>query len=331
MDRRRTGSDQNGARSLGRAWAMALGLGFLLGTGAFPLMAGAQTAYKIEAQDELKIEVWEKPELTRTMVVRADGSVTLPLIGEVTVAGTTPAKLEEELARKFSLYDRQITQVSVAVTAYNSKAVFILGEVATPGKYARWPMPTIWDLIREAGGPSQDAYLGGVQVIRKGATAGERNIQTVDLNQIWGRGVPSDLPALQPDDTVIVPKKVIEQTWPNVIYILGGVKTPGVYQKEAAVDLVGAILLAGGPTVDAHLDKVTIVRRSATTSQTMELNVERYLEQGDDSANPVLVAGDTITVDAKDPVFSFTTIRNLAVVTGFVVSLVVLVNELQGN
>ncbi|HWN81966.1 MAG TPA: polysaccharide biosynthesis/export family protein, partial [Candidatus Udaeobacter sp.] len=113
-----------------------------------PLAARAQTAYKIEAQDELKIEVWEKPELTRTMVVRADGTVTLPLIGEVTVAGTTPSKLEEELARKFSLYDRQITQVSVAVTAYNSKAVFVLGEVATPGKYARWPMPTIWDLIR---------------------------------------------------------------------------------------------------------------------------------------------------------------------------------------
>ena len=217
----------------------------------------------------------------------------------------------------------------MAVTLYNSKAVFVLGEVATPGKYARWPMPTIWDVIREAGGPTQEAYLGGVQVIRKGATAGERNIQTVDLNQIWGRGVPSDLPALQPDDTVIVPKKVIEQTWPNVIYVLGGVKTPGVYQKEAAVDLVGAILLAGGPTVDAHLDKVTIVRRSATASQTMELDVERYLEEGDDSANPVLVAGDTITVDAKDPIFSFTTIRNLAVVTGFIVSLVVLVNELN--
>lgn len=328
MDRRRTWSDHCGA-SLDRGWAIAVALGLVLGASLVPLPAAAQTAYKIEAQDELMIEVFAKPELTRTSVVRADGTVTLPLIGEVVVAGTTPSKLEEELARKFSLYDRQITQVSVAVTAYNSKAVFILGEVATPGKYTRWPMPSLWDLIREAGGTTEDAYLGGVQVIRKGGTAGERNIQTVDLNQIMGRGVPSDLPPLQPDDTVIVPKKVIEQTWPNVIYVMGGVKTPGVYQKEAAIDLVGAILLAGGPTEDAHLDDVTIVRRAATASQTMEVDVERYLEEGDDSANPVLVAGDTITVGHKEPVFSFTTIRNLAVVTGFIVSLVVLVNELQ--
>jgi polysaccharide export outer membrane protein len=309
-------------------WATALLV--LAGLELFPAPAGAQTGYQIEPLDELKIEVWEKPDLARTVVVRGDGTVTLPLIGEVQVAGITPTKLEEELARKFSLYDRQITQVSVAVSLYNSKAVFILGEVATPGKYARWPMPTIWDLIREAGGPTPEAYLGGVQVIRKGAKAGERNIQVVDLNQIWGRGVPTDLPPLLPDDTVIVPKKVVEQTWPNVIYVMGAVKTPGVYQKEAAVDLVGAILLAGGPSEQANLDEVTIVRKAASTSQTIEVNVNHFLKDGEDTSNPILVAGDTITVEERrDAILSFTTIRNLAVLTGFVASLVILVNELN--
>jgi polysaccharide export outer membrane protein len=227
---------------------------------AFVGPAGAQTSYKVEAEDELKIEVWAKPDLTRTVTVLADGTITLPLVGEVRVAGTTPSELEEELARKFSLFDRQITQVSVVVTAYNSKAVYVLGEVSKPGKYARWPMPSIWDLIREAGGPTEFAYLGGVQLIRQGAT-GERTITSVDLNQIWGRGVPSDLPDVEPDDTVVVPKKVVEQTWPNVIYVMGGVAKPGVYQKEAAIDLVGAILLAGGPTNAADMSEVTIVRR----------------------------------------------------------------------
>jgi polysaccharide export outer membrane protein len=263
-------------------------------------LATAQTSYKVDAEDELKIEVWAKPELTRTVVVLADGTVTLPLVGEVRVAGSTPAELEEELARKFSLYDRQITQVSVAVTIYNSKAVFVLGEVTKPGKYARWPMPTIWDVIREAGGPTPDAYLGGVQVIRQGA-AGERAISTVDLNQIWGRGTPSDLPELEPDDTVVVPKKIIEQTWPNVIYVLGGVQTPGVYQKEAAIDLVGAILLAGGPSDNADMSEVTIVRRGPNSPRTIEVNVKSFLENGDEVSNPVLVAGDTITVKARGP------------------------------
>jgi len=306
------------------ALALLVGAGLLLTD-----PAAAQTAYKIEANDELRVEVFEKPELTRNVIVRVDGTVTLPLIGEVIVSGSTPAKLEEELARKFSLYDRSITQTSVAVVAYNSKAVFVLGEVVTPGKYARWPVPSIWDLIREAGGPTEDAYLGGVQVIRKGAASGDRNIQTVDLNQIWGRGVPTDLPTLQPDDTVVVPKKVIEQTWPNVIYVLGGVTKPGVYQKEAAVDLVGAILLAGGPTKEARMDKVTIVRRGPSASHTIEVNVNEYLTEGADVSNPVLVAGDTITVDQSTTLLSFATIRNLAVITGFIVSLVVLTNELR--
>ncbi len=255
-----------------------------------------QTAYQIEAEDELKIEVWEKPELTRTVAVRADGTVTLPLVGEVKVAGYTPPQLEEELARKFSLYDRQITQVSLEITAYNSKAIYVLGEVAHPGKYARWPMPSVWDLIRDAGGPTENAYLGGVQVIRKGGTATERNVITVDLNQIWGRGVPTDLPTLQPDDTIVVPKKAIEQTWPNVIYVLGAVQTPGVYQKESAVDLLGAILIAGGPARGADLKRVTIVRRGPASPRTIEVDLTDYLERGDDVANPVLIAGDTVTI-----------------------------------
>jgi protein involved in polysaccharide export with SLBB domain len=207
--------------------------------------------------------------------------------------------------------------------------VFVLGEVVTPGKYARWPVPSIWDLIREAGGPTEDAYLGGVQVIRKGAASGDRNIQTVDLNQIWGRGVPTDLPPLQPDDTVVVPKKVIEQTWPNVIYVMGGVNNPGVYQKEAAVDLVGAILLAGGPTKEAKMDRVIIVRRGPSASHTIEVNVKDFLDEGADVSNPVLVAGDTITVDESKSFLSLATIRNLAVLTGFIASMVVLVNELR--
>lgn len=281
-----------------RAWLFGAWMAIAWTVAAGPLMA--QTSYKVEAEDELKIEVWAKPELTRSVTVLADGTITLPLVGEVRVAGTTPSELEEELARKFSLYDRQITQVSVVVTIYNSKAVFVLGEVAKPGKYARWPMPSVWDLVREAGGPTEFAYLGGVQVIRQGE-AGQRTITTVDLNQIWGRGIPTDLPDLQPDDTIVVPRKVVEQTWPNVIYVLGGVLTPGVYQKEAAIDLVGAILLAGGPSSTADLRKVTIVRRGPNSPRTISVNVDKYLQHGEEVSNPLLIAGDTVTVKSRGP------------------------------
>lgn len=298
----------------------------VIAAAVIPGSATAQTAYKIDSEDELAIEVWEKPDLTRTVTVRADGTVTLPLIGEVVVAGSTPSALEEELARKFSLYDRQITQVSVRVTAYNSKRVFILGEVAQPGKYASWPMPGIWDLVRDAGGPTDDAYLGGVQIIRRGGAAGERNIITVDLNQIWGRGVPTTLPDLEPDDTVIVPKKVIEQTWPNVIYVMGAVKSPGVYQKEAAIDLLGAILLAGGPSDRADIRKVTIVRREPGSPRTIVVNVESYLKEGDAVSNPILMAGDTISIRAHAPRI---TLRDVLTIMTLLTTTIFLVDRIR--
>jgi polysaccharide export outer membrane protein len=303
-------------------------LGILWGIAAD--RASAQTSYRIEPQDQLNIEVWEKPDLTRIVAVRADGTVTLPLIGEVQVGGTTPAELEEELARNFSLYDRQITQISVEVTAYNSKAVFVLGEVAQPGKYASWPMPTIWDLVRDAGGPTENAYLGGVQVIRQGGTAGERNILTVDLNQIWGRGVPTSLPELEPDDTVIVPKKVIAQTWPNVIYLFGGVQKPGVYQKEAAIDLAGAVLLAGGPSGRGDLREITIVRRGPDSPRTIMVNMENFLKHGDEVSNPILVEGDTITVKERGPtIWGMNTIRAVATLVGLTATIILLADRLK--
>lgn len=309
-----------------RRWYRHALYALAIATALAPGWAAAQTSYTIDSGDELSIEVWEKPDLTRTVTVRADGTVTLPLVGEVAVAGTTPSALEEELARKFSLYDRQITQVSVTVTAYNSKSVFILGEVGQPGKYASWPMPGIWDLIREAGGPTEDAYLGGVQIIRRGGTAGDRNIITVDLNQIWGRGIPTTLPELEPDDTVIVPKKVIEQTWPNVIYVMGAVENPGVYQKEAAIDLVGAILLAGGPSDRADLRKVTIVRRDPGSPRTIMVDVESYLRQGDEVSNPIIMAGDTISVRSHAPRI---TLRDVLTIMTLLTTTIFLVDRIR--
>jgi polysaccharide export outer membrane protein len=314
---------------------MAIARSLIIGSAALlilTLVAGgalAQTAYQIEASDQLQIEVWEKPELTRTVSVLADGSVTLPLIGEVRVAGATPSELEEELARKFSLYDRSITQVSVTITAYSSKAIYVLGEVASPGKYSAWPIPGIWDLIREAGGPTEDAYLGGVQVIRKGGS-GEREIITVDLSQIWGRGLPSELPTLRPDDTINVPKKVVGQSWPDVIYIMGAVTKPGVVHKEGAIDLVGGVLLAGGPTSNANLKKVVIVRRGPGATRTIEVNMENYLMNGDEVSNPLLMPGDTITVAPKrGRIFSLGSLRVMATVIATAASIALIVDRLN--
>ena len=203
----------------------------------------------------------------------------------------------------------------------------MLGAVAHPGQFSAWPIPSIWDLIREAGGPTDDAYLGGVQVIRKGGM-GDREIITVDLSQIWGRGLPSDLPDLQPDDTINVPKRVVGQSWPDVIYVLGAVEQPGVVQKEGAIDLVGGVLLAGGPGRNADLRKVTIVRRGPGATRTIEVNMENFLQRGDEVSNPLLMPGDTITVGhRRGGIFSAGNLRTIATIVSTAATVALIVDR----
>ncbi len=293
-------------------------------------VAHGQSTYRLEPSDQVQIEVWEKPDLTRTVTVLGGGTVTLPLIGEIHVAGSTPPELEEELARKFSLYDRQITQVSVTVTAYNSKAVYVLGEVNTPGKYAFWPIPDIWSLIREAGGFTEAALTSRVEIIRNGES-GDREIIPVDLSQVYGYSIPTDLPALYPDDTVNVPKKG-PGTWPDVIYVMGAVAKPGVVQKDGAIDLVGGVLLSGGPAKGADLRKVTIVRRGPGATRTIQVNLENYLERGDEVSNPLLMPGDTVTVGSRrGSILSLNNVRGFATIISAAAATILLIDRLQKN
>ena len=123
---------------------------------------------------------------------------------------------------------------------------------------------------------------------------------------------------------------MVEQTWPNVIYVLGAVKTPGVYQKEAAIDLVGALLLAGGPSTAADMRKVTIVRRGPNSPRTIEVNVENFLQEGDEVSNPLLVAGDTITVTAHGPrLLGMSTVRAVATIISAAAAAALLIDRVH--
>jgi len=108
---------------------------------------------------------------------------------------------------------------------------------------------------------------------------------------------------LFPGDTIRVPRKSVAAPEGNVVYVLGEVKTPGSYEVSFARDVVAAVSAAGGPTERADLRKVTIVRRTVSSSTTMEINLDKYLREGLLSGNPDLNPGDTITVPRKKSAF----------------------------
>src|SRR5712671_5312572 len=91
-------------------------------------------AYMIGPDDVLAINVWKEPEISRTLPVRPDGNISLPLINDVQAAGMTPTELASEIAEKL----RKVIvspQVTVIVTQINSRRIYILGEVARAGAY----------------------------------------------------------------------------------------------------------------------------------------------------------------------------------------------------
>jgi polysaccharide export outer membrane protein len=258
--------------------------------------AAQASEYVIGAEDVLAVTVRERPDLSGTFLVGPQGTIALPLLGEVKAAGMTPSQLSRELSRKLSVF--RAGDAVVTVAQYNSRKIFVVGEVVRPGKYAFPIIPSVWHVLSEAGGPTDAALLGAVQIIR----AGTGETITVDVRRLIS-GEAEEEVRLFPGDTVRVPRRSLSAPEGQVVYVLGEVKKPGGYEVTFARDVVAAISAAGGLTEKADLRKVTIVRRTVSSSTTMEVNLSKYLREGLLSANPDLNPGDTITVPRKRSAF----------------------------
>ena len=160
-------------------------------------------SFVLGTDDVLAISVWKEPELTKSIPVRSDGKISLPLVGEVTAAGRTPLQLEREITEKLKGF---ITtpEVTVIVEKVNSRKYNILGEVAKPGSYMLTADTTIMDAIAAAGGFRDFAKKTGVYILRKGPDGHETNLKFNYKEFLKGKN-PAQNVKLQPRDTIIVP------------------------------------------------------------------------------------------------------------------------------
>ncbi len=107
--------------------------------------------YVIGPQDVLDISVWKENELTRTVPVRPDGKISMPLLNDVRAAGLTPNQLAAQITTSLKRFVTD-PQVTVIVTQINSQRVYILGEVLRTGAYPLLPEMTILQALSSAGG-----------------------------------------------------------------------------------------------------------------------------------------------------------------------------------
>jgi polysaccharide biosynthesis/export protein len=168
--------------------------------------AGAKAhddSFIIGADDVLAINVWKEQEVSRTVPVRSDGKISLPLVGEVTAAGRTPLQLEKDISTKLLSYMTD-PEVTVIVQQINSQKYNILGQVGRPGSYPLTGMITIVDAIASAGGFRDFAKKKGVYILRLDSAGHESRIPFNYQDFIKGKDTNQNI-TLQPRDTIIVP------------------------------------------------------------------------------------------------------------------------------
>ncbi len=162
-------------------------------------VAADSTSYVIGTEDVLYIYVWKEETISRTVPVRIDGKISLPLIDEVHAAGLTPLQLKEELIQRFREYV-DIPNVSVMVMEANSFKVYVSGQVRNPGVIRLRSETSMLQLIPMVGGFTEWADEKRVLVIRK--EEGKEKRYTVNYKNIVKGTEPNFI--VKSGDTVIV-------------------------------------------------------------------------------------------------------------------------------
>lgn len=156
--------------------------------------------YVIGPEDVLDIFVWKEESLTKTVPVRIDGKISLPLVDDVQAAGLTPLQLKEEITKRLSGFVDNPT-VTVTVKEANSYRVFISGEVKQPGIVRIRSEITLVKLIIMAGGFTEWANKRKISIITN--ENGKEKRITANYNKIIDGDIPDII--IKPGDTVIIP------------------------------------------------------------------------------------------------------------------------------
>ena len=167
-----------------------------------PSPATMDPAYIIGPEDVLDINVWKEPDVSRTVPVRPDGKISLPLVNDVQAAGITPQQLGLNVAEKLRKFLND-PQVTVIVTAVNSQRVFVVGEVLRAGAFPLIPGMTVLQALSSAGGFTTFAGVKKIHVMR--VVNGKHVELPFNYRDVLKGDNPDQNIKLEPGDTVVVP------------------------------------------------------------------------------------------------------------------------------
>jgi polysaccharide export outer membrane protein len=209
---------------------------------------------KLGVGDAVNVQVYGRPELSTTTYVSENGGITVPLAGNVQVSGLSPAEASEQVAKAFRegqyLVDPHVT---ILLTQYRGQEVSVLGEVKSPARFPIGSKTTVFDLLAQAGGiTDQGAQI--VYLLRPDKDGKVQHI-AVDLRSLADPDKSVSSITLQGGDALFVPRA-------PQFYIYGEVLAPNMYRLEPGMTVIQAISRGGGITPRGSDSRIEIKRRS---------------------------------------------------------------------
>ena len=170
-------------------------------TAAFAQQSGG-LEYRIGPEDVLHISVWKEEDLDRRVLVRPDGGVSFPLVGDIQVSGRTPLEVQDEIRSRLARYVPD-AEVTVSVDEISGYTVFVLGEVNKPGQFTLGRYVDVVQALTLAGGTTPYAAERSIQILRR--QDGREVVYRFNFRDIKrGRGLDQNV-VLQSGDVVVVP------------------------------------------------------------------------------------------------------------------------------
>lgn len=163
---------------------------------------GIGATYIIQPGDVLEVQVWKENEVSKTVPVRPDGKISLPLINDVVAAGMTADQLTADLSERFKKFISD-PQVTVIVTQVNSQRIYVMGEVIRGGTYPLLPGMTVLQGLSDAGGFTPFANPRKIYVLRDQGRKHEK--LPFDYKEVVRGKRPEENVPLVAGDTIVVP------------------------------------------------------------------------------------------------------------------------------
>jgi polysaccharide export outer membrane protein len=172
------------------------------GNGDAVKAATTDPGYVIGADDVLTVSVWKEPELTRSVVVRPDGMISIPLLGDVKADGLTPVQLAALLTERLRKFVNE-PQVTIIVNTINSRLIHLVGEVNRAGTFPMLPNMTLLMALSGAGGFTQFANTKKIYLLR--TENGVQKKYNFNYKEVIKGNRPEENILLKPGDTIVVP------------------------------------------------------------------------------------------------------------------------------